>query len=314
MKKSCSYLLLALAASSLLANGPVSAAEKSALEIRMEAAQKVLADRSYGERWSSASALKTVEDAKAANTAGEAEQKRIDEALEVMKDWCHTRFFVNACIKDARDQHHEREKELRSVRLRADEVIRLNRVEERKARQESRKQNVRQPMQLGGTAEQAEPVESRGDVRAEEVKAKQTRAEERRALEEANVRAFEEKQLRAAEKAAERRDPIKMKKRDTSPSQPFEGHVGRTAADVEASRAQAAERAAQEEANQGAFDAKQAEARKRLEEAEATAAERKAKREARQANFNKTLEERRAAQKRYEESKDEKDSGLKKFF
>lgn len=41
-------------------------------------------------------------------------------------------------------------------------------------------------MKLGGTAEQAEPLEGRGEARAEEVKAKQTRAEERRALEEAN--------------------------------------------------------------------------------------------------------------------------------
>lgn len=314
MKRSCPFLLLALAAFSLLAPASASAAEKSALEIRMEAAQKVLVDRAFAERWSPESALKTVEDAKAANRAGEAEQKRIDEALEVMKNWCHTRFFVNACLKDARDLHHERAKELRSVRLRADELIRLGRVEERKARQESQKQNMRHPMKLGGTAEQAEPLEGCGEARAEEVKAKQTRAEERRALEEANVRAFEEKQLRAAERAAERRDPIKMKKRETSPSHPLEGHVGRTAADVEASRAQAAERAAQEDANLGAFDAKQAEARQRLEEAEATAAERRAKREARQANFNKTLEERRAAQKRYEESKDERDSGLKKYF
>lgn len=59
---------------------------------------------------------------------------------------------------------------------------------------------MRHPMKLGGTAEQAEPLEGRGEARAEEVKAKQTRAEERRALEEANVRAFEEKQLGQAER------------------------------------------------------------------------------------------------------------------
>ena len=271
----------------------------------MEAAQKVLADRSYYERWSPEAALKTVEDAKAANEAGSARQKEIDGALDVMKDWCHTRFLVNACIKDARDLHHEREKEIRSVRLKADEMIRLDRVEQRRARQESQKQNVKQPMKS---------PESRSESRAEEVKAKQSRAEERRALEEANVRAYEEKQARAARKAEERHDPIRVKSRVKAPSSPIEGHLGRTAADVEASRAQAVERAAQEEANQGAFDAKQAEAKKRLEEAEATAAERKASREARQANFNKTLEERRAAQKRYEESRENKDSGLKKYF
>ena len=72
---------------------------------------------------------------------------------------------------------------------------------------------------------------------------------------------------------------------------------------------------AQEDANIAAFNAKQAEAKKRLEEAEATAAERKASREARQANFNKTLEERRAATAAsYEESRENKDSGLKKYF
>ena len=266
MNKPCTYLLSALMASAVLAPVAALAADKSELEVRMEAAQKVLADRSYYERWSPEAALKTVEDAKAANEAGSARQKEIDGALDVMKDWCHTRFLVNACIKDARDLHHEREKEIRSVRLKADEMIRLDRVEQR------------------------------------------------RALEEANVRAYEEKQARAARKAEERHDPIRVKSRVKAPSSPIEGHLGRTAADVEAGRAEAAERMAQEDANIAAFNAKQAEAKKRLEEAEATAAERKASREARQANFNKTLEERRAAQKRYEESRENKDSGLKKYF
>ena len=323
MNKPCTFLLSALMASAVLAPAAASAADKSELEVRMEAAQKVLADRSYYERWSPEAALKTVEDAKAANEAGSARQKEIDGALDVMKDWCHTRFLVNACIKDARDLHHEREKEIRSVRLKADEMIRLDRVEQRRARQESQKQNVKQPMKLGGSAESPE---SRSESRAEEVKAKQkywewlmpfmqqSRAEERRALEEANVRAYEEKQARAARKAEERHDPIRVKSRVKAPSSPIEGHLGRTAADVEAGRAEAAERMAQEDANIAAFNAKQAEAKKRLEEAEATAAERKASREARQANFNKTLEERRAAQKRYEESRENKDSGLKKYF
>lgn len=266
MNKPCTFLLSALMASAVLAPVAALAADKSELEVRMEAAQKVLADRSYYERWSPEAALKTVEDAKAANEAGSARQKEIDGALDVMKDWCHTRFLVNACIKDARDLHHEREKEIRSVRLKADEMIRLDRVEQR------------------------------------------------RALEEANVRAYEEKQARAARKAEERHDPIRVKSRVKAPSSPIEGHLGRTAADVEAGRAEAAERMAQEDANIAAFNAKQAEAKKRLEEAEATAAERKASREARQANFNKTLEERRAAQKRYEESRENKDSGLKKYF
>lgn len=301
MNKPCTYLLSALMASAVLAPVAALAVDKSELEVRMEAAQKVLADRSYYERWSPEAALKTVEDAKAANEAGSARQKEIDGALDVMKDWCHTRFLVNACIKDARDLHHEREKEIRSVRLKADEMIRLDRVEQRRARQESQKQNVKQPMKLGGSTESPE---SRSE----------SRAEERRALEEANVRAYEEKQARAARKAEERHDPIRVKSRVKAPSSPIEGHLGRTAADVEAGRAEAAERMAQEDANIAAFNAKQAEAKKRLEEAEATAAERKASREARQANFNKTLEERRAAQKRYEESRENKDSGLKKYF
>ena len=279
MNKPCTYLLSALMASAVLAPVAASAADKSELEVRMEAAQKVLADRSYYERWSPEAALKTVEDAKAANEAGSARQKEIDGALDVMKDWCHTRFLVNACIKDARDLHHEREKEIRSVRLKADEMIRLDRVEQRRARQESQKQNVKQPMKLGGSAESPE---SRSESRAEEVKTKQSRAEERRALEEANVRAYEEKQARAARKAEERHDPIRVKSRVKAPSSPIEGHLGRTAADVEAGRAEAAERMAQEDANIAAFNAKQAEAKKRLEEAEATAAERKASREARQ--------------------------------
>lgn len=131
MNKPCTYLLSALMASAVLAPVAASAADKSELEVRMEAAQKVLADRSYYERWSPEAALKTVEDAKAANEAGSARQKEIDGALDVMKDWCHTRFLVNACIKDARDLHHEREKEIRSVRLKADEMIRLDRVEQR---------------------------------------------------------------------------------------------------------------------------------------------------------------------------------------
>ena len=57
-------------------------------------------------------------------------------------------------------------------------MIRLDRVEQRRARQESQKQNVKQPMKLGGSAESPE---SRSESRAEEVKTKQSRAEERAA-------------------------------------------------------------------------------------------------------------------------------------
>ena len=97
MNKPCTFLLSALMASAVLAPAAASAADKSELEVRMEAAQKVLADRSYYERWSPEAALKTVEDAKAANEAGSARQKEIDGALDVMKDWCHTRLHLVDC-------------------------------------------------------------------------------------------------------------------------------------------------------------------------------------------------------------------------
>ena len=73
MNKLCTYLLSALMASAVLAPVAASAADKSELEVRMEAAQKVLADRSYYERWSPEAALKTVEDAKAARS----EERRV---------------------------------------------------------------------------------------------------------------------------------------------------------------------------------------------------------------------------------------------
>lgn len=44
MNKPCTFLLSALMASAVLAPAAASAADKSELEVRMEAAQKVLAD------------------------------------------------------------------------------------------------------------------------------------------------------------------------------------------------------------------------------------------------------------------------------
>ena len=302
MNKPCTLLLSALMAHFLLAPTASAAADKAELKSRMEAAQKVLGDRSYHDRWSPEASLKTARDAKAANDEGELVQKRIDAAFNDMKAWCQTRFLVNACIQDARDLHHEREMEIRSVRFRADEIIRLDRLNDLKERREKEKRDPRQLMNLsGGTS-------------AADVEAMQSRAEERRAREEENVRAYEEKQRKAAQGAAEHRNPLKMKSRPKDASKPVESHVGRTAADVEAKQAEAAERRAQEAANLEAYEVKQAEARKRLEEAESTAAKNKAKREARRANLNKTLEERRAAQDRYEESQKNRDSGLSKYF
>ena len=110
--------------------------DEAALEARAAQAEKVLADRSFYERWKKPSAIDSVKTAAQVKSDAEGVLKQIEEALAVQRSWCGKKFFVNSCIDDARRASFDREREVREVIVAADEIIRLNRVEKMRAEQE----------------------------------------------------------------------------------------------------------------------------------------------------------------------------------
>lgn len=293
-----------------------SAAESATLELKKVEAERVLADQSFGEGWLKPDAMSTREAAERAKEESRARRKALDRAFDDMCAWCNTRFFVNACVEDARKVKHQREREIRAVTLKADELIRADHTRRQAAKQAERERDARAPMSLGDGVRSAEfGPQSHIGQSVVDVEENRTRAEARRQLEEANERAYEKKQREAARRAAEHHDPVRMKRRSAAEeSAPLGLHLGHTQSEVDAKQAEAEERRKQEDANEAAYEAKQAAARERMAEAEAMAAKRRAEREAREARLNKTLKERREAQARYEEKKGERKSGLERYF
>ena len=287
------------------------AGEPSELELMRDNAQAVLDDHGFYETWSKPGALDTVDKAKCAQSEAKLELQRVDDAFGAMKYWCNSRFFVNACIDEAREAQHLRKREIREINLKADDVIRTDRTVRTQQRQAEREAQ-RGP--VGMTSSAPKPVPHLGKT-AEDVEKNNIKAEERRLKEEANLRAYEKKQREAAERANKQPEPARMKARETqAPSMP-QGSSKTTVKDhVENDQATMDARRAQEEVNTQAYEQKQADARERMAEAEAAAAKRRAEREARQKSFNETLKARREAQERYEETKGKRESGLERFF
>ena len=287
------------------------AGESSQLELMRDKAQAVLDDHGFYETWSKAGAIDTVEEAKRAQSDAKLETQRVDEAFGQMKSWCNSRFFVNACIDEARELQHQRKREIREIHLKADDVIRTDRTLRNQNRQKAREEAQRGPVGVSPKGAAPKPVPHIGQS-AEDVQKNLSKAEERRQKEEANLRAYEEKQRKAAERANEKHDPVRMKTREPQgPSLP-QGASKAIPIDDEEGLMEA--RRAQEAANTEAFNQKQAEAAERMAKAEEAAAKRRAEREARQKAFNQTLKERRAAQERYESTKGDRESGLERFF
>lgn len=201
-------------------------------------AMAVLSDSSVSERW--AEGAEAVTDANAdevLKAVTEARAKK-DAALSAATKACHHRFLVNRCIDEARSLHFAGDRELRRVAERAEDAkreARTKRIEERRAKAEAEPKRApmerheptlkepsnpidlvpkevkeaSKPMDL--TPKEVKEPSKPVDVRPAEVKAETPEAE-RKALEEANLRAFEERKQRAAERMA-RAEEIAAKRR-----------------------------------------------------------------------------------------------------
>ena len=318
--------------------------EKAALEGRMQAAEAVLADHAFYNRWKEEGAIDSVKTAEVVKSAAEEELSLIEKAVSDMRSWCLTKVFVNACTDEARRAAFRREREVRSIMVEADDVIRAERtrqIRERRAANEGREKKPLEigkphtkapaepmkvapvvpktpskPMAVGGRS--PEPTDAASDRHigrtAEDVARSQAKAAEREAQEAANLKAYEEKQREAASRPP-KAEPEPVKPRTVrGPSAPTDLHLGQTDKDVSENHVRAEERRQQEDANLAAFDKKQQAARERMAKAEAEAAKRRAEREARKAELDQSLRERTEAQERYESRKGERDSGLAKYF
>ena len=264
--------------------------DEAVLEARAAQAEKVLADRSFYERWKEPSAIDSVKTAAQVKSDAEGVLKQIEEALAVQRSWCGKKFFVNSCIDDARRASFDREREVREIIVAADEIIRLDRVEKMRAEQEKNAlEPRREPMNITPKSVKApsQPI----DIAPKTVK--------------------------------EPSAPVEWEKKTVKDASVPHGMNGKTVKDAaaptpipgsEMPHDAASERAAAEAANEAYYAQKQLEAQKRMEEAAELAAKRKADREAKQQQFERSLDEREAAQKRYEANQKERKSNLMQYF
>ena len=134
--------------------------DEAVLEARAAQAEKVLADRSFYERWKEPSAIDSVKTAAQVKSDAEGVLKQIEEALAVQRSWCGKKFFVNSCIDDARRASFDREREVREIIVAADEIIRLDRVEKMRAEQEKNAlEPRREPMKIAPKTVKTDPPE-----------------------------------------------------------------------------------------------------------------------------------------------------------
>lgn len=265
--------------------------DEAVLEARAAQAEKVLADRSFYERWKEPSAIDSVKTAAQVKSDAEGVLKQIEEALAVQRSWCGKKFFVNSCIDDARRASFDREREVREIIVAADEIIRLDRVEKMRAEQEKNAlEPRREPMRIAPKTVKTDPPEPM-HITPKSVKAPSQPIDI------------------APKTVKEPSAPVEWEKKtvkDAAAPTPIPGS--------EMPHDAASERAAAEAANEAYYAQKQLEAQKRMEEAAELAAKRKADREAKQQQFERSLDEREAAQKRYEANQKERKSNLMQYF
>ncbi len=193
-------------------------AETAELKAKKDAADLILNDDSFYRKWSKPGAIKTVEIAEKVKKEAEAIQDSLDVAVSDSRAWCNTRFFVNACINEARDLSYDRNRELRQVIVLADEVLRVDRtrriaekLEAQRAEKpepiKMRKSHVKEsesPLNLGRRSADGKikPSEHVGQT-AEDVRENNERARLAREQEEANIALYEQKQRETAARLAE---------------------------------------------------------------------------------------------------------------
>lgn len=240
-------------------------------------AQDVLEDHTFYDAWKGEGRIRTVDEAEEVIKKGERELVRIKKAVDDVRLHCYEKFLVNRCIDQAKRLSYEREREVRRLMTRAQDVVRTARNAELKAeRAAEAAKPAPEPVTLPKPLlkEPSEPIE------------------------------FVPRERKAPS------EPVRVApKTPKAPSEPLSIEPK-----TPESEAAPDERARLESENEAYYNAKQLEAKKRMDEAEATAAKRRAEREAKQKKFEESLKEREAAQQRYEERRKSQDSGLAQFF
>ena len=109
----------------------------SAASMTEEEASAVLKDDSYFRQWSQPEALKSVEQAEQAKSEGERATAQLEAALKDMTKVCYSKFFVNHCIEEAREQNMLRTREIRQISNQAESILRAQKtreIQERRAK------------------------------------------------------------------------------------------------------------------------------------------------------------------------------------
>ena len=193
-------------------------AEKAALKAKKDAADLILNDDSFYQKWSKPGVIKTPEMAEKVKKEAEAIRDSLDVAINDSRRWCNTRFFVNACIDESRDLSYERERELRQVIIAADEVLRADRTRRIAEKLEAQRAEKPEPIKIGkprlkdsvtpmnlgrrSVGGESEPSDHVGQT-AEDVRENNQRARLAREQEDANIAVYEQKQREAAARLAE---------------------------------------------------------------------------------------------------------------
>lgn len=335
---------MALLASTTLVSSAASARtaeEKAAIEAKAEAAQRVLEDTGFRDKWDAPDRIRTEKDADRAIDEGNDALDRIERAFDDAKAACNLRFLVNKCIDDAKRLSFERQREIRRVIVAAEEFKRGIRTKEIEAKHEKaasepkkapldiRPKEVKtdRPEPLDIAPKSVKPQKAPLDIAPKSVKAPSEPVDwtPREVKAPSAPTGIAPKSVKAPSaptgiqpKTVEPPSaPSGLKPKAVKPASeppyPPRAEMPETN-DADALKRAEMDRAELEKANQAYYDEKQADAEKRMREAAQRAEKRKKEREARQQKFEESLKERVEAQKRYEESQKNKDSGLSKFF
>ena len=193
-------------------------AEKAELEAKKAAADLVLNDDSFYQKWSKPGVIKSPAMAEKVKKEADSIRGRLEDALDDRRAWCNTRFFVNACLDESRKLSFTRDRELRQVIVAAEDVLRAERTRRISEKLDEQRAEKAEPIKVGkprlkGPVEplnlgkreadgSLEPSVHVGQT-AEDVRENNQRARLAREQEEANIALYEKKQREVAARLAE---------------------------------------------------------------------------------------------------------------
>lgn len=261
-------------------------------------AEGVLRNTSFYDRWSPEGALDSPKTAERVHEEGETHLSTVEKAVNIVRSACYERFFVNSCIEDARKLSFLRQREIRSVMLAADEMVRLDRAA--RAREGKGKDPTPIQLQHRRAAESSPSDMKPATQKAPSAPVGTHQAKPKAPAEPMNIRPAKVKTPSASTdiKPAEVKEPGVPER---IPGAKNESNVTK-------------DREAMEAANEAWYAEKQREAAERERQTQERIEKNRRDREAKQADLKRSTEERQAAQKRYEEHQQNRESGLAKYF